>query len=98
MGTLSVLATFIVFAGGPVAGTRAYARSDNGYTYYQRLTGDDSDTEKSRWNTLYSKSKNYVYGREPAPFLVQNLALLPVGRALDVAMGEGRNSVFLAKK
>lgn len=30
-------------------------------------------------------------------FLVDNIALLPRGRALDVAMGNGRNSVYLAQ-
>jgi tellurite methyltransferase len=33
----------------------------------------------------------------PARFLVENIDLLPRGRALDVAMGSGRNAVFLAK-
>ena len=33
----------------------------------------------------------------PAPFLIENIGLLPAGRALDVAMGNGRNSVYLAK-
>jgi tellurite methyltransferase len=31
-----------------------------------------------------------------ASFLVENIALLPRGRVLDVAMGNGRNSVYLA--
>lgn len=34
---------------------------------------------------------------DPARFLVDNLDLLPVGRVLDVAMGSGRNAVYLAK-
>lgn len=29
---------------------------------------------------------------------MENVDILPVGRALDIAMGEGRNAVFLAKK
>ncbi|MBI4295603.1 MAG: methyltransferase domain-containing protein [Chloroflexi bacterium] len=33
----------------------------------------------------------------PARFLVENIALLPKGRALDVAMGNGRNAVYLAQ-
>ncbi len=32
----------------------------------------------------------------PAPFLVQQLSRLPKGRALDVAAGSGRHSLFLA--
>jgi len=32
----------------------------------------------------------------PAQFLVENVDLLPKGRALDVAMGSGRNAIFLA--
>jgi len=33
---------------------------------------------------------------EPAQFLVENIELLPKGRALDVAMGAGRNAIYLA--
>lgn len=33
---------------------------------------------------------------KPAPFLVENVALLPKGRVLDVAMGYGRNAIYLA--
>lgn len=34
---------------------------------------------------------------EPSPFLVENLPLLPPGEALDIAMGGGRNAVYLAE-
>ena len=34
---------------------------------------------------------------EPAQFLVENMGILPRGRALDVAMGDGRNAIYLAK-
>jgi len=34
---------------------------------------------------------------EPAQFLVENVELLPKGRALDLAMGNGRNAIYLAK-
>ncbi len=36
-------------------------------------------------------------GFEPAQFLVENVELLPKGRVLDVAMGSGRNAIYLAR-
>lgn len=33
----------------------------------------------------------------PAEFLVDNIHLLPKGRILDIAMGAGRNAIYLAK-
>ena len=35
--------------------------------------------------------------QNPSQFLMDNIAMLPQGRALDIAMGNGRNSIFLAK-
>ena len=34
---------------------------------------------------------------QPAQFLVENTDLLPRGRVLDVAMGSGRNAIYLAR-
>lgn len=34
---------------------------------------------------------------QPAQFLVDNIDLVPRGRALDVAMGRGRNAIYLAE-
>ncbi len=34
---------------------------------------------------------------QPSQFLVENIDLLPRGRALDVAMGRGRNAIYLAR-
>lgn len=38
----------------------------------------------------------HTHRNEPAAFLVEHAPLLPRGRALDVAMGGGRNAVYLA--
>ncbi len=35
---------------------------------------------------------------DAAQFLVENVDLLPRGRVLDVAMGSGRNAIYLAKR
>jgi tellurite methyltransferase len=39
---------------------------------------------------------HHEHTRGPSRFLVENINLLPKGRVLDVAMGSGRNGVFLA--
>ena len=64
---------------------------------YQLVTGHDSEERRGQWDQKFNKSE-YVYGTEPALFLRENIAKLPVGRVLDIAMSEGRNAVFLAKK
>lgn len=39
-----------------------------------------------------------MYYEKPSPFLVRNIGLLPAGEALDIAMGSGRNAIYLARK
>ena len=56
-----------------------------------------AEEDKERWNKKY-ETKTYLFGREPIPFLKDHIDLLPPGAALDLAMGEGRNGVFLATK
>ena len=51
--------------------------------------------DKERWNKKYDTEK-YLFGRDPIPFVKDHIALLPKGKALDLAMGEGRNGVYLA--
>ena len=53
--------------------------------------------DKDRWDSKYGNEK-YVYGKDPVVFLRSNVELLPKGKALDIAMGEGRNGVFLATR
>ena len=51
--------------------------------------------DKNRWNSKY-ETEVYLFGEKPIPFLVDNVHLLPKGKVLDIAMGEGRNGVYLA--
>ena len=51
--------------------------------------------DKDRWNSKY-ETKVYLFGEKPIPFLADNVHLLPKGKVLDIAMGEGRNGVYLA--
>ena len=54
-----------------------------------------SEDDKSRWNKRYNTGE-YLYGKEPLKFLNEKLNILARGKALVLAMGEGRNAVFLA--
>ena len=42
-------------------------------------------------------SHKHDHNQQSSQFLVENIDLLPEGRALDLAMGGGRNAVFLAR-
>lgn len=51
---------------------------------------------KQFWNERYAEHE-FAYGKEPNQFLKENIHLLPKGKVLFVAEGEGRNAVFAAK-
>jgi tellurite methyltransferase len=51
--------------------------------------------DRERWNTVFTEKK-FVLGRRANPFLRRHVNLLPEGKALDLATGEGRNALFLA--
>jgi SAM-dependent methyltransferase len=51
--------------------------------------------DQSRWDKYYNMEE-FLYGIKPIPFLKDNINLLPKNKALDLAMGEGRNGVYLA--
>ena len=56
-----------------------------------------AEQDKIRWNEKYATEK-YLFGQKSIPFLQDHVDLLPKGHVLDLAMGEGRNGVFLATK
>ena len=49
------------------------------------------------WDRRYAESES-VFTPEPDPFLVELASPLAPGRAVDLAAGEGRNSVWLAQR
>lgn len=55
-----------------------------------------SDDERERWNERY-RSGGYRARTWPAPFLEDWIPRIPVGRALVVACGTGRNALRLAE-
>lgn len=53
-------------------------------------------TDQKRWEERFGL-REFALGKEPNPFLKKHIHLLPKGRALDIAAGEGRNAVYLAQ-
>jgi SAM-dependent methyltransferase len=53
--------------------------------------------DREDWNARYAGSK-LAWTAEPNRFLVEEVASLVPGRALDLAAGEGRNAVWLAEQ
>ncbi|MEI8118224.1 MAG: class I SAM-dependent methyltransferase [Methylophilaceae bacterium] len=49
------------------------------------------------WDERY-RAEAYAYGKNPNQFLEENYKLIPKGKVLSLAEGEGRNAVFLAKQ
>ena len=49
------------------------------------------------WDERYSAA-SYAYGKTPNQFLEDNYKVIPKGKVLSLAEGEGRNAVFLAKQ
>jgi 2-polyprenyl-3-methyl-5-hydroxy-6-metoxy-1,4-benzoquinol methylase len=55
-----------------------------------------SETPEQYWDRAYS-DPNLAFNTAPNTFLTEVVKGLKPGRALDIGMGQGRNSVFLAK-
>lgn len=53
--------------------------------------------DAAEWDARY-RSDELVWSIEPNQFLVDQLADMAPGRALDVACGEGRNALWLASR
>ena len=51
--------------------------------------------DRQQWDERYSGTE-FEWSMHPNQFVAEQLADLPPGRALDLAAGEGRNSVWLA--
>ncbi len=55
----------------------------------------------SKWDDRF-KGKKFVLGTEPSPYLAEHIEFIKsfvLGKkALDIACGEGRNSIFLARE
>lgn len=53
-----------------------------------------ADKDREKWDTRY---QNNIGQRVPSTVLITHISQAPLGRALDIACGNGRNSITLAK-
>ena len=53
--------------------------------------------QREDWDRRYADVEN-LWATKPNRFLVAEVAGLPVGRALDLACGEGQNAIWLASR
>ena len=60
------------------------------------LRNHRTELEADRWNRFYGH-RGSQYNREPNAFLTQVVSGMKPGVALDYAMGDGRNALYLAK-
>jgi 2-polyprenyl-3-methyl-5-hydroxy-6-metoxy-1,4-benzoquinol methylase len=55
----------------------------------------------TKWDKRF-RDEDFALGTDPSPYLAANIgfikSLVPCGKALDIACGEGRNSIFLARE
>jgi SAM-dependent methyltransferase len=62
-----------------------------------RLISESGHVDSQQWDERYS-SAEFEWTTRPNQFVAAELADLPPGRALDLAAGEGRNTVWLAER
>lgn len=66
---------------------------------YEALSGIQKVKDEKADPALKKPKKILYQEKTPSPFLAENIDFLPPGaQVLDVDMGDGRNSVFLARK
>ena len=53
-------------------------------------------TDQQRWDERF-RGEEFALGKKANSFLRRHIALLPKGKTLDLATGEGKNAVFLAQ-
>ena len=96
--SMDSLATAVTqFRASLIASGASAAEADREITVLRRLNHDRSDGWRLIFNNIYANS-NPGFTTQPNALLVSAVEGCKPGRALDIGMGQGRNSVFLALK
>jgi SAM-dependent methyltransferase len=54
--------------------------------------------QANEYNGIYKGNEGNIFSRKPNAFLVEVTRTRKPGKALDVGMGQGRNSIYLARR
>jgi SAM-dependent methyltransferase len=67
------------------------------YSQEEKIDSAEIERERIRWNKSLTRDTAYKFNKNPNTLLVETAKGLKPGKALDIGMGQGRNSIFLAK-
>ena len=68
-------------------------------SYSQSMTVEERNERiRERWNRSLVDNENYVFNKQPNLLLTATVESVTPGKALVVAMGQGRNALFLARE
>lgn len=59
---------------------------------------DQLEKSRKRWNHSLTQNPRYKFSKKPNALLVATAQKLKPGKALDIGMGQGRNTLYLAKQ
>lgn len=54
--------------------------------------------QATEYDEIYKNTEGKIFSRKPNAFLVEVTRTRKPGKALDVGMGQGRNSIYLARR
>lgn len=71
--------------------------STSAYVQAEQIDSIQLERERIRWNRSLTKDTAYKFNKNPNQLLVESIKGKRPGKALDLGMGQGRNTIYLAK-
>jgi SAM-dependent methyltransferase len=71
--------------------------STSAYGQAEQIDSTQLERERIRWNRSLTKDTAYKFNKNPNQLLIESIKGKRPGKALDLGMGQGRNTIYLAK-
>src|SRR5688572_7043242 len=68
------------------------------YSQEEKVDPEVIEQERIRWNRSLTQDTAYKFNKDPNALLMESVKGKKPGKALDLGMGQGRNTIFLAKQ